>query len=155
MTQHVCHGTRFELPYNSARALANYYHKESSVGCSSCRPNSHSNYGSVQPCGSSVVYSECPLLILLFPSSNLIKIRNTSTMQTVSWHAEWLLSLSVWSRFNMIWMQVYIFLIFLPLSLTQILNGIRKYLLIRPKTKKNFGKANIKTATRNFLGGTL
>jgi len=134
MTQHVCHGTRFELPYNSARALANYYHKESSVGCSSCRPNSHSNYGSVQPCGSSVVYSECPLLILLFPSSNLIKIRNTSTMQTVSWHAEWLLSLSVWSRFNMIWMQVYIFLIFLPLSLTQILNGIRKYLLIRPKT---------------------
>jgi hypothetical protein len=118
-------------------------------------PKSLSNYGSVQPCGSSVVYSECPPLILPFPSSNLIKIHNTSTMQTVSWHAEWLLSLSVWSCFNMIWIHVYISRKSLPLSLTQILNGIRKYLLIRPKTKKNFGKANIETATGNFLGGTL
>jgi hypothetical protein len=90
-----------------------------------------------------------------FPSSNLIKIRNTSDMQTVSWHAEWLLTLSGWSCFNIIWMQVYIFLNSLPLTLTQILNGIWKYLLIRPKTKKNCRKANIETAIGNFLGDTL
>jgi hypothetical protein len=114
-------------------------------------PNSLGNNGSVEQCGSSVVHSECPIFIL-FPSSNFNKIRNTSPMQTVSWHAKWLLWISVWSCSNMIWMQAYISLT--PyLYLTWMLNGIWKYLLIRFKNKKLLQKSKNWESYRNSSGG--